>query len=192
MIKQVYRRNSQRCHNDDREVINVGYINGVNGTCWKHVHPLEGNVYDMSDWMQNRDTGVLPDWFDISEWATEPSGAVLSVPAEHGNEFMYGQIHKYRRNKYKLLYGQLGDVVPFRNLPRNLRTEAVDDAFGETIANEAGQGVVICGSLGEVANKPELGNHFEVVSSHRFDWRYDTNTLQNHQKSTVWSYLVRI
>ena len=103
---------------------------------------------------------------------------------------MYEVVHRQRKT-YTKVNGKLYDTIRFNSLPGDLRTEDVEETFGEIMANEAGQGVVVCGSLGEVANKPELGNVFEIVKKRSFDWRFDTNTLQNHQKSTVWSYLVR-
>ena len=31
------------------DLIDLGYMTGEDGTCWKHVHPLEGNIYGKQD-----------------------------------------------------------------------------------------------------------------------------------------------
>ena len=46
--KTIGRRQYNQCalvDRDNEELIDLGYMTGEDGTCWKHVHPLEGNIY---------------------------------------------------------------------------------------------------------------------------------------------------
>ena len=46
--KTISRRPYNQCAAVDRDDVNLfdlGYMTGEDGTCWKHVHPLEGNIY---------------------------------------------------------------------------------------------------------------------------------------------------
>jgi len=46
--KEITRQEVSQCSSVDRDnekLLNLGYLTGEDGTCWKHVHPLEGKIY---------------------------------------------------------------------------------------------------------------------------------------------------
>ena len=61
--------------------------------------------------------------------------------------------------------GRFGDAVAYRDIPNELKLPAVADFFGATTEITTDSGVVICGSLGEVANDPTLREIFDVRSN---------------------------
>lgn len=149
-------------------------------------------IYDMTKWFTQADTmaiefaeygGRLP----INEWAVD-DGAVLSVPPEQGNKWFYDVINKNRWKHFRQL-AKLDDVIKFRDLPNHIETAEVEAAFGEFAVNNGKKGVVVCGSVGEVANKPELGNGFEWPGWWGFDDRRDASPFIGRQKHTVWTLL---
>ena len=56
--------------------------------------------------------------------------------------------------------GRLGDVVSFSALPKEVQTVAIAMHFGAVEKRWRSDGKVACGSPGEVANRPELGDQF--------------------------------
>jgi hypothetical protein len=81
--------------------------------------------------------------------------------------------------------GRLGREIAFRDLPNELKTDGVAVYFGaapETLSG--GGGVVVCGSLGEIANDPSLDEHFDVRSNEQTTVSSDQ---MNNQKSVVWT-----
>ena len=80
--------------------------------------------------------------------------------------------------------GKFGDDVRFRDLPNSLKATSVAAHFGAVSQFES-YGTIICGSRGEVANDPTLGEHFGVRS------QYDTDTRStvkfDNQKQEVWT-----
>ncbi|KAH8095258.1 DUF1800-containing protein [Aureococcus anophagefferens] len=78
---------------------------------------------------------------------------VLAYPASHAMD-------RWADNKAGLAYvGTYGDAVPFTSLPATLQTVAVGEAFG-AVATYPDEGFEACGSPGEVANDPALGNRY--------------------------------
>lgn len=45
VYKTVRRRRTTRCAKSDEAKFDLGYITGQDGTCWKHVHKLEGSIF---------------------------------------------------------------------------------------------------------------------------------------------------
>jgi len=115
----------------------------------------------------------------------EPSVLTLSRLTAEGKDaskFMYDSIH----NTYTLLPGHLDDVIKFDTLPALIATQAVRDALGQTVSNAAGEGVVVCGSVGEIANAPFRGEGFQ------YSWEYfreDLDVAEDMylQRHTVWA-----
>jgi cullin-associated NEDD8-dissociated protein 1 len=157
------------------------------------VHPLEGNIYDMTEWVEGEEkfTNMFASpWVDFSLHWSGINEAVLEVPDDddYGNKFIFDVVHDNHRKYFKHI-GRLDDVIKLRNLPRNMQTEDVEKRFGEFESNTAGQGVVVCGSVGEVANKPELGHNFELSSRRGYDKKFDASPMISRQKHTVWALL---
>ena len=81
--------------------------------------------------------------------------------------------------------GRLGREIAFRDLPNELKTDDVAVHFGAAPEPLPGEGgVVVCGSLGEIANDPSLDEHFDVRSNEQTTVSSDQ---MNNQKSVVWT-----
>ena len=125
----------------------------------------------------------------IDSWVKDgDEGAVLTVPADQGNMWFYEVVH-WNRWKHFRQMAKLDDVIKFRDLPNHIEKPEVEAEFGEFAVNNGKKGVVVCGSVGEVANKPELGNGFEWPGWWGFDDRRDASTFISRQKHTVWTLL---
>lgn len=192
------------------DLFDLGYLIGEDGACWKHVHPLEGNIYGE---VGNRGSSILAccskppsslplslsidmsKWnfgtVNISDWKTNNSDNVLSLlklgTGQDANKWMFDRIHA-SISSYPLFPGHLEDVVEFTRLPSNFKTQPTIAGFGKTVSNAAGAGVVVCGSVGEVANVPLLGDGFQ----YGWDFFRDMNDVAydlDKQRHTVWAYL---
>jgi hypothetical protein len=214
--KTIKRRRTTRCAESDEDKFDLGYILGEDGTCWKHVHELEGNVYgkeiasyermiqrpnahesyfpftDMTYWYTSlsQDTN----WVDISSWKRDPEVNVLSLAERtdfgqwvSGNQWMYEAVDN-EDSLYAQFPGHLYDIVPFDDLPDNLQVQGLEDKYGQSRSNGRGTGVVVCGSIGEVANEPERGEGFQYAWD---DFRDDLDTGYDidEQVHTIWAYL---
>lgn len=147
----------------------------------------------MTKWFTQKDSMSVEfsdygGWTDISNWALE-ADAVLEVPDDKANTFFYSVIDWNKRKHFPQI-GKLDDAIRFRDLPNHLELPEVEAAFGEYAVNNGKKGVLVCGSVGEVANKPELGNDsFEYSAWHNFDDSKDSSHIMGRQKHTVWSLL---
>lgn len=92
------------------------------------------------------------------------------------------------RNRAKepnvVLVGRLGDEIAYRDLPNDLKTDVVAQYFGATPQTVLEGGVVVCGSIGEVANDPSLTEVFDVRSEEHTTL---SSSQYNNQKSVVWT-----
>ncbi len=70
--------------------------------------------------------------------------------------------------------GRFGDFVRIRDLPNDLRTEAVINFYMDSTDTGATTSLV-CGSPGEVKNEPTSGFIFDISNGYESD-RYDTST----------------
>ena len=107
----------------------------------------------------------------------------LTADGEDASKFMYESIH----NTYTLLPGHLDDVIKFDTLPALIATQDVRDSLGQTVSNASGEGVIVCGSVGEIANDPFRGEGFQ------YSWEYfreDLDVAEDmyEQRHTVWAY----
>lgn len=78
---------------------------------------------------------------------------------------------------------RLGDSVPYRDLIDPLKTDAVANYFGASASGSV-DGIVVCGSYGEVANDPSLPEVFDLRSDEQSTT--DSSVL-NNQKHVVWT-----
>ena len=149
----------------------IGMIFAANNsgvvTCYQHVHPDEGSVYDFTYWTRP-DThpgnaaalasGHLP---PITKWVDYNNTFTLPFPRGH-------TMDRWENNKVNFDYiGRAYDNVKFMDLPSMLRTPAVARLF--TPLTNVSQAVVICGSYGEVANNSSMTNVFSFTSSKFLD-----------------------
>ena len=82
------------------------------GSCWQHVHPRTGNVYDFTTWVDTHPGGAAA----IRSFAGDdtlrfPSGHAMSRWSLHERGFP--------------LLGRLGDAVDFAQLPYSVQSESV-------------------------------------------------------------------
>jgi len=124
---------------------------------------------------------------NLRGWAEGGNANILAASnigtiGQDPNKWVYDNINSFPR------VGQLDDVVKFSTLPTNLNTQATIDAVGKTVSNAAQESVVVCGSVGEVANQPSKGEGFQ------YPWDHYKNILDvafdmDKQRHTVWAYL---
>lgn len=160
----------------------------VGGSCYIHVHPHHLNLYDFTGWVTNHPGGA----YHIEKWAQGwdgHEGWYLNFPF-YGNTTR--KIPQHPMNRWythgvepNIAYvGRLGDEISFRDLPSELKTDAVAEFFGATPNSVIDGGVIVCGSSGEVANDPTLTEVFDVVSNKIYTTSDDNH---NNQKTVVWT-----
>ena len=121
----------------------------LDGNCWQHVH---SNMLDVRDFtffsmMHDGNTGAFK---PITRFAID-GGTELRFPSSHSmNRWNKKQSHA------KVL-GRLGDTVAFSALPAEVQTLAMAEELGGR-TNLDNHGTEVCGSPGEVANRPEYGH----------------------------------
>jgi len=160
----------------------------VGSDCYTHVHPNHLNVYDFSGWVVRHPGGE----YNIQKWAEGWEG----VPGWYLDFPFYGNVtrgipeHPMSRwiNKAKepnaVYVARLGDSVAYRDLPNDLKTDVIAQAFGATPRSITDGGIVICGSMGEVSNDPTLTEVFDVRSNEHTTSSSDS---YNNQKQVVWA-----
>ena len=140
--------NSDTCNPADTKAMKLSY----DGNCYQHSHPDELDVYDFTYW-------TLPNTHPGNEGAAQnpikkwvSNDFTLEYPSWH-------PMSRWENEKMKFDYlGRSGDETTFRSLPGKLRLPAVLDEFGSTTNN--GEGVVVCGSPGEIKTKKVESNIF--------------------------------
>jgi uncharacterized protein (DUF1501 family)/uncharacterized protein (DUF1800 family) len=137
----------------------VGAFITVGGSCWQHVHPDLYSVRDATRWTEIHDgnqmamAGGRPN--PIKKWADVTGVTYLNFPSNHPMDRWFDR----RQNLFVI--GRFGDVVDFGDLPVELQTEQMAVRVGALVSLPAGlEGAEACGSPGEVANVPELGNQY--------------------------------
>jgi hypothetical protein len=144
----------------------VGMMLAVNNdgvvTCFRHVHPDEGSVYDFTYWTfpdthpGNAAAQVAGRSNPITKWAAYNNTFTLPFPSWH-------TMDRWENNKDRFEYvGRMLDHRKFLDLPIMLRTEAVANIFSPS--SNMSQAVVVCGSHGEIANNSTWTNIFSFVN----------------------------
>jgi uncharacterized protein (DUF1501 family)/uncharacterized protein (DUF1800 family) len=132
----------------------------VGGECFQHVHPDLYSVRDATRWTQIHDgnqeaiSGGAPN--PIMKWA-DTGKTFLRFSTSH-------PMQRWADRQSNLPFvGRLGDSVDFESLSAELQTEEMAVLVGALRNLPAGaEGAEACGSPAEVANRPELGNHYMV------------------------------
>jgi hypothetical protein len=191
LLKDIKLLKTQSCDREDWLKEELGHVLSQ-GICWKHVHPQHLNVCDLTDWVREHPGGSAT----IKKWARDGSSMlVFSNSTSHpgaGNYRFFDNI-VWNPELYPLL-GKMDEVVPYSDLPTSLQSAEAELRFGSVSVNPAGNGVLICGSLGEVANKPELGSGFDMSVFDRIagmSIEDDTTPFASFkgQRNTKWSFL---
>ena len=160
LLKDVRRFWYQYCDADDESKLDLGLILS-HGRCWKHVNRHYGNIYDVSYWYENKDS--ILEWFELADNKKSGTDATIdwSQTGKAYNVFL--ETFHNDQVRYPLL-GKLDDIIPFEDMDEHYRQDAIREAYGEVKINPTGKRVVICGSLGEVANDPSKGSVFDINS----------------------------
>lgn len=150
-------------------------------TCFKHVHPDEGDIYDFTDWARpdthpgNAAAVAGGRRNPITKFAEYSSNFTLLFPSWH-------TMDRWRDNKEKFYrIGRTFDSINFIDLPPHLRTPAVANLFTPQ-SNNTQQAVVVCGSQGEVSNNSPSSNVFSFANG---------TTLFNIYSSTRCLYMYK-
>jgi uncharacterized protein (DUF1501 family)/uncharacterized protein (DUF1800 family) len=156
----------------------------INGTCWQHVHIDTLNVYDFSVWKIEH-PGTTPATNPFANMATA-GGSIIPFPVAHSmsrwRSLRYGTL----KNSY---IGRLGDDVPFEELLSSVQTLGFAEAMGELVDDTSTHALVeVCGSPGEVANQPKLGNRYTMYLFKEYDREmYGRNSLMPDRKMSYYS-----
>jgi hypothetical protein len=146
------------------------------------------SVYDFSGWVTYHPGGE----YNIMKWAQGWDGTegwYLDFPF-NGNTTRYIPKHPMSRwynngvSPYINFITRLGDSIPYRDLPNELKTNAIAEHFGAVPSTVFNGGVVVCGSMSEVSNDPTLGEVFDVRSD---ELTTSSSDLLNQQKHVIWA-----
>ena len=162
-----------------------GYSVTVGGSdCWQHVHPDTLNVYDFSYWALHH-----PGNEDILKLGR--SNPITAFAAAGGVELTFPSTHLMNRwskhtcvsppcdtHAYIMLIGRAGDTVDFAALPNSVQTPEFATSINALVQNDdlTTTGTEACGSYGEVANDPSLGNRYHSFLTIDDDYRIDETT----------------
>eukprot|EP00928_Gymnodinium_smaydae_P027006 TRINITY_DN2102_c0_g1_i1.p1 TRINITY_DN2102_c0_g1~~TRINITY_DN2102_c0_g1_i1.p1 ORF type:complete len:1927 (+),score=287.17 TRINITY_DN2102_c0_g1_i1:97-5877(+) len=121
---------------------------------FRHVHIMSHNVYDFTEWVGAHPGGQE----QIKQWAGK--GFELIFPWHHDMD----RFERSTTQGILRLVGRKGDSVEYADLPPTLQTEDIARWMrGGASDEECAELVEICGSPGEVANEPTLGNRFHFL-----------------------------
>jgi len=164
----------------------------VDSNCYTHVHNEHMSVWDLTYWTEpnthpgNSVAEQAGKRHPIKKWLHDGKHN-LWFPSNHPTDQTFDHsTNRWDVNTGKFEYiGRFGDSVPFIDLPNELRTELVADYYGASVPGSAL--TIVCGSAGEVANKPQLGSNFDL-STNLFR---DATTVRDFgiQRESVWAMI---
>ena len=172
------------------------------GSCWQHSHADERNVYDFTRWMishpgtrQNPAFAVGPDTSNPIKQFRARGEAELQFPDHHPMNRWSAYTGTSRF--YFTFVGRAGQIVEYAELPPIVQTAAMAAFAGASTEEGTSVGVDACGSRGEVANDPSLGNHYGALSfkqnqgiDHPYQLGEALGIFYTHQKSYLWQNVV--
>ena len=161
----------------------------IDGECWQHTHSENFDVRDLSYWSMahdgNDDARTNGNPNPISKWAI--AGLYeLHFPSHHL------MTRWSSRKKWLPLVGRLGDQVDFSALPTSVQTEEMAEKLN-AIAHRPTDGAEACGSPGEVASVPTLGNRYRgyITSDDQGIQSYENFISSSASgKAAVWTNVV--
>jgi cullin-associated NEDD8-dissociated protein 1 len=168
----------------------------VDGVCWQHVHEDEMNVYDFTFWADAHDDPKA------AASLKEGSKAVAAFAETGSAEFkwtgsmpLWYATTRDRRMKIGLL-GAFGNNVDFVAIPLDSRVEQIARVVGsEKRGGDAS--TEVCGSPGEVASDPSLGDTVNMnLASGESGWRqtrnevFDTRVAQKGESQMVFQNVI--
>ncbi len=163
-------RSVRECNAADDTKLELGNVRAGDGTCWKHVHPLELTVLDLTSAPTTKYTKI--------------SGPKVTIK---DMVWLYGEEDTGFSSYTKV--GILDDHAPItKNSPFPLSDTGVQDAFKSLDFNPNEAPKLVCGSPREVASDPFNGDYgfFVVVPEGTGfrNWGIHDFSAQRH---TVWS-----
>ena len=145
----------------------LGKVKTSDGSCWKHSHKNDMNVYDLSS-VAGVDSYI------------NPGSSVISV-----SEALYDIIRDL------IPIGRFGDHLQVNgDLKAPLNGGDIQAAFKSYVYNPAAKPVLICGTPNEVASDPLTGERgFTVVEPEGTGFRRMKISDLSAQRHTIWYYL---
>lgn len=128
------------------------------GECFQHVHPHWLDVRDMTQWTISHDGNAvfaalnLPN--PIERWARNGL-TYIQYQASHPMSRWSDKQAIFTR------LGRWGDVISFSDLPTALQTAEMAASVGALVIG-SDKSYEVCGSPGEAANDPMLGNMYQL------------------------------
>ena len=159
----------------------------VGGSCWRHTHPHEGNMYEYSYWrLAHPGNDQFPESQNPIEGPAKRGEFILDFPSSHNMD------ERWLKQLRNLAYlGRVGDVVDFQDLPAAAQSTEVAVWLG-AIGTVDDDGTEACGSPGEVANVPTLSHRYRthLANDERSMAELQTPHGGNMGKMMVWSTVV--
>ena len=177
------------------EVPKGARVQGKKNVCFYHVHPDTGNVYDFSKWAmpEGHPGNNLLQKKGLDNPITKPADKkqhTLAYPSSHG-------MGRWQDNSKRFpLLGVFEETVDFIDLPKSVQKVEVAENFGATVEITEEDLVERCGSPGEVANDPILGNRFQFAQTSQREVQFPSENAvdfpmkNNHIKNAIWTGVV--
>lgn len=160
----------------------------IEKACWRLIHPDEYNVFDMTSWVSDHPGGPKV----IKQFAIKKK-SFLEFPNSH-------DISRWENHKKLFTFiGRSGETIQFRDLPSHLKLESIRKEFDSNNAPNKNadrasnfrtqQGILVCGSPGEIRNNNSLG---ETGYNMKIDNGADAlpGRLLDQQKQFIWPTIV--
>eukprot|EP00928_Gymnodinium_smaydae_P011944 TRINITY_DN1436_c0_g1_i1.p1 TRINITY_DN1436_c0_g1~~TRINITY_DN1436_c0_g1_i1.p1 ORF type:complete len:1935 (-),score=245.15 TRINITY_DN1436_c0_g1_i1:282-5306(-) len=135
---------------------------------FRHVHNAENNVYDFTRWVGEHPGGADA----IKQWASK--GFELTFPWHHDTS----RFERSETQKSLEFVGVFGEEKKYVDLPAALQSESIAAWISGGLRTSCSAFVEVCGSSGEVANVPVLGNQFAFVQLGRATFRMSGNAFR--------------
>ena len=147
----------------------------IGAQCFQRVHPEHMSVFDMTYCTRDDNPCSLTLIGSINA-IREPMDRHRYVFFDYlaqSDVFWDLMFHRFTK------IGRFGDSIVFRDLTDNMQLDEVAKYFGgaDSFTNS---GVIVCGSVNEVANDPFLGDHFDVHTG------FDTSFNLYTQREKTW------
>lgn len=164
------------CHRNDQEKFDFKIE--VGGQCWQNVHQLHLQVFDFSAFVRQHDGGSSK----ITQFADLGGNGkfTLTYPDWHSMDRFYGWSEEFR-----IELGRYGDSIRFSELPSILQQDDIAAELGAVSVLQSTGATVVCGSPGEIANRPRnAGERFQGAYEAANGVRATKRT--NEQRLEIW------
>lgn len=171
-------RTYRTCDSTDENKLDMGKIKATDGSCWRHSHHHEKDVFDFTsssvDQYVNSGTSTVS--MPLTAFNSLSNKVLLGKLDEH----VFVDIDSPSKEQR----------VVISNVPLLLKDENVQNAFMTAEYNPALTPVLVCGSVDEVASDPTLGERgFEHVEPEGTGYRSKNIHRYSAQRHTIWAYL---